>query len=285
MKAGMSCIHCCLSGFFNLVNQYDIQEEKVKEFLKFITTLNYDVTSAEILKDAHEKIKKLINNEDPYFAQKKLYNQRMLEKYSYFRQEIKKSADPIRKAVIFAIGGNIIDLLSKDTQYIDDKIRYILQKDLAVDDMDKLLADLRNAASVLYLTDNTGEIVLDKLLIETLIEHKILDKHKIVVATRGMPIINDATLEDAAEIGLTHMVKVIENGDNAPGTLLNTCSKEFQDYFNQADVVIAKGMGNFETLDESINKNIYFLFVVKCRYMAEKLGLSLDDFICKNLVR
>ena len=283
MKAGMTCLQCSLSNFFSLAEQFNIQEERVREFLTFISSLNYDVTPVEILKASHEKIKEFINNNDPFFEKKQLYNQKMLEQYSCFRQEIKNSADPLKKAVTLSIGGNIIDFLPKDNQNIDGKITNLLQRKLAVDNVDQLLEDLQNAASILYLTDNTGEIVLDKLLIETLIEHNIIDKDKITVATRGLPIINDATLEDAEAIGLTQMVNVISNGDNAPGTILETSSKEFQDYFNKADVVIAKGMGNFETLDEIENKKIYFLFVAKCEYSAVKLGVAIDDFLCKKI--
>lgn len=283
MKAGLSCLHCSLSNFFSLAEQFNIQEERVREFLTFLSNHNYNVTPVQILKATHEKIKEFINNNDPFFEKKKLYNQKMLEQYNYFRQEIKNSADPLKKAVILAIGGNIIDFLPKDNQNIDDKITNLLQRKLAVDDVDQLVEDLHNAASILYLTDNTGEIVLDKLLIETLIEYNIIAKDKITVATRGVPIINDATLEDAEAIGLTQMVNVISNGDNAPGTILETTSKEFQDYFNKADVVISKGMGNFETLDEIENKKIYFLFVAKCEYSAVKLGVAIDDFLCKKI--
>lgn len=282
MKAGISCLQCSLSNFFRLAEQFNMRHEHIKEFLTFFASLNYNVTSVEIVKASYEKTSKLINNNDPYFPQKKMYNQKMLEQYSDFCQEINTSADPIRKAITLSIGGNIIDFLPKDNKNIDDKIKNISQRSLAVDDVNELLEDLRNASSILYLTDNAGEIVLDKLLIQTLVEHNIIDKNKITVATRGLPVLNDATLEDAEEIGLTAMVKVISNGDNAPGTLLKTSSKEFQKCFNQADVVIAKGSGNFESLDDFTNKNIYFLFVIKCNYLAEKLGLNINDFICKK---
>ncbi len=282
MKASTHCLQCSLSGFFNLADQFSMEEKQVKEFFSFLAGLNYDVTPVEIMKDCHAKIKELINNDDPYLEKKKLYNQKILGQYSYFIEEINNSEDPIKKAVTLSIGGNIIDFLPKDNQNIDEKIQNILQRDLAVDDVSSLLEDLRNASSVLYLTDNCGEVVLDKLLIQTLIEHNIVDKEKIVVATRGVPIINDATIVDAEEIGLTTMLKVINNGDNAPGTLLKTTSKEFQDYFNKADVVISKGMGNYETLDEIANKKIYFLFVAKCKYAADLLGVAVDDFICKK---
>jgi len=282
LKAGISCLQCSLSNFFRLAEQFNMRHEHIKEFLTFFASLNYNVTSVEIVKASYEKTSKLINNNDPYFPQKKMYNQKMLEQYSDFCQEINTSADPIRKAITLSIGGNIIDFLPKDNKNIDDKIKNISQRSLAVDDVNELLEDLRNASSILYLTDNAGEIVLDKLLIQTLVEHNIIDKNKITVATRGLPVLNDATLEDAEEIGLTAMVKVISNGDNAPGTLLKTSSKEFQKCFNQADVVIAKGSGNFESLDDFTNKNIYFLFVIKCNYLAEKLGLNINDFICKK---
>lgn len=280
MKASLSCLQCCLTGFFTMADEFTMEEKQVKEFFTFLAGLEYDVTPVEILKASHDKIRKLIGQPDPYLEKKKLYNQKMLERYSYFSEAVNQAADPIKKAVIIAIGGNVIDFLPKDNQDIDSKIDSITQRDLAIDQVSLLVEDLKHAGSILFVTDNCGEIVLDKLLIQTLIDRRIVDPEKLVVATRGFPIINDATLEDAEAVGLTQLVKVINSGDNAPGVILASTSKAFQDHFEKADVIISKGMGNFETLDSFTDKKIYFLFVAKCRYAAEKLGVPVDGFIC-----
>ncbi len=284
MKTNVGCLQCCFANFLGIMDQFkieqDSQEEQAREFLTFLANLDYNCTPAEIVRAAHIKIKDLVNSEDPYYDKKKLYNQKMLEQYSHFYNQVIKSANPVKKAVTLAIGGNLIDFLPKNNTNFDEKIQSIFQKELVIDNYDQLIDDLQKANSILYLTDNTGEIVLDKLLIQTLIENNIIAQTNITVATRGWPIINDATFADAEDIGLTDLVRVIHNGDNNPGTILRTSSAEFREVFQNADVIISKGQGNYETLDSVEGKNIYFLFVAKCSYVADLLGVSVDDFIC-----
>ncbi|MDF2674035.1 MAG: hypothetical protein K0R09_2303, partial [Clostridiales bacterium] len=224
----------------------------------------------------------LLNNKDPYYSKKKLYNNKILEKYSYFENEIKCSANTLRKAVTLAIGGNIIDFSPKNNSIMDKSIENILNHELTTDNVDMLIEDLKKTSSILYLTDNAGEIVLDKLLIQTLIEYGIVERDRITVAVKGEPIINDATIEEAMEIGLTSIVRVIGNGDCTPGTALGLTSKEFKDVFNNAEVVISKGQGNFETLDYVQDKNIYFMLIAKCNIIASKFEVKIGSFICKN---
>jgi uncharacterized protein with ATP-grasp and redox domains len=125
-----------------------------------------------------------------------------------------------------------------------------------------------SAADILYLADNAGEIVLDRLLIES------LGPERVTVAVRGHPVINDATLEDARTAGLTDLVTVLANGSATPGTVLDGCSDEFRQRFERADLVISKGQGNYETLNE-VARDIFFLFKVKCPVVAKMTRLPL----------
>ena len=129
-----------------------------------------------------------------------------------------------------------------------------------------------NAGRILYLCDNAGEILFDKLLIEQ------LPYGKVTVSVRGFPVINDATMIDAEAAGLTALVEVIDNGSDAPGTLLEDCRRDFQERFKQADLVIAKGQGNYESLSE-VRKEIFFLLNVKCQVIARKLGYHIGDLV------
>ena len=129
------------------------------------------------------------------------------------------------------------------------------------------------AQDILYLTDNAGEIVFDRLLIEQ------LPMDRITVAVKGSPIINDATRVDAETVGLTNMVSVIDNGSDAPGTMLEDCSRAFRDRFDRADLVVAKGQGNYETLSE-VDKNIVFILKVKCPVIAGILTVTLVTWCC-----
>jgi damage-control phosphatase, subfamily I len=177
-----------------------------------------------------------------------------------------------------AIAGNIIDFGAKhdfSDELIHKEIDDALKVELNNDTVEKFRQSIENAENILYLGDNSGEIVFDKLFIEQ------LPREKITFAVRGSHIINDALLEDAKTIGLTNIVNVIDNGFNAPGTVLKNCSEEFQTAFNNADLIISKGQGNYETLSES-NKNIVFLLKIKCDIVARDLKGKVGDFVIKT---
>jgi uncharacterized protein with ATP-grasp and redox domains len=143
---------------------------------------------------------------------------------------------------------------------------------LAIDDSHALRTDLEEAKTVLYIGDNCGEIVLDKLFL------KIMRHPNVYFAVRGGPIINDATVADAALVKMEEVAKVITTGDDAPGVVWETASDEFKYYWDRADVVIAKGQGNWEGLME-ISQNIYFLLVTKCDVIARHIGVKVGDFV------
>jgi len=138
--------------------------------------------------------------------------------------------------------------------------------------MEAFQAAVNSAKKILYLGDNTGEIVFDRLLIEQ------LSPDRVTYVVRGAPVINDATMIDAENTGMTKMVRVIENGTDAPGTILSICSDNFLEYFNSTDLIISKGQGNYETLSEE-DKNIFFLFKAKCRIAARDAGCELGDIV------
>jgi len=132
------------------------------------------------------------------------------------------------------------------------------------------------AERILYLADNAGEIVFDRLLIER------LPTEKVTVAVRGLPVINDATLIDAEYAGITELVEVIDNGSDAPGTILEDCSEAFLERFHAADLIISKGQGNYETLSQ-VHKDIYFLLKVKCPVVARDVGCQMNSLVLQRL--
>ena len=174
-----------------------------------------------------------------------------------------------------AVAGNIIDFGAKhdySDKQIHEEINKMLSTDLSNSHTEELKQEIDRAEKILYLGDNAGEIVFDKLFVEQ------LPKNKITFAVRGKPVINDATMEDAKAIGLTEIVKVIDNGAGYPGTVIESCSEEFQKIFNEADLIISKGQGNYETLSEN-KSNIFFLLKIKCDIVARDLNKSLGDFV------
>ncbi len=288
MKIHLKCLECILHSFFNLLNEFNVdenvQKQMTRKFLVYLSTVDFELSPPEIGRYTHNMIKKILNTKDPYFDLKKIHNKQILDKYDFFYKKINHTDNPVKSALTLSIAGNIIDMSPNHNLSMEETIKNALKQNLKIDDSDILIKDLKQGKSVLYLADNAGEIVFDKLLLQILLEKKIIKKEQIIVAVRGYPTINDATIEDAKDIGLINMVKVIDNGDDAPGTILETTSNEFKNIFDKSELIIAKGQGNFECLNLVKNKNIYFMFIVKCKLIGDEIGTSIGDLICKKTV-
>jgi damage-control phosphatase, subfamily I len=215
----------------------------------------------------HRRIRELTGKEDPYREAKEHQNRTALEFYDRFSREVAGAANGLEMAVRLAIAGNVIDLGVKS--HLDESQILAAIEDCLTDpldgDIDQFAQAVAGATRILYLTDNAGEIVLDRLLIER------LPRDRVTVAVKGAPVINDATRADAEIAGITSLVNVIDNGSDAPGTILEDCNGVFRRHFAHADLIIAKGQGNYETLREA-SAPLYFLLRVKCPVLARDLG-------------
>jgi uncharacterized protein with ATP-grasp and redox domains len=206
---------------------------------------------------------------DPYRQLKRQYNDVALALVSELQPLVSKAEDPLLMAIRLAIAGNIVDFGVDNSFSLEQAVQESLTVDFAINDYPEFQTQLETANTILYLGDNTGEIVFDKLLVEELLH---LGK-QVTFAVRGNPVINDATLEDARYVGLTQLVEVITPGGTLPGTLLSEASPEFQRLFQSADLVISKGQGNFEGLSE-VSRPIFFLLKAKCTPIAKALGVA-----------
>lgn len=222
----------------------------------------------------HRHLKKISNCEDPYKRLKEKADDIALKYLDIVKKEvsIEDDLERIRKKVLATIAGNVIDFgpFSTDMDIIS-KIDETLKGELTIDNSEEFLNDLKNSKKVLYICDNAGEIVFDKLLIEEIKRYV----EEVVVAVKGKPILNDATLEDAKFVGIDEIAKVISVGEDIIGVLLEECSQEFLNELNNTDMIVAKGMGNYESLteyDSEIKKPLYYIFKVKCTPVAEYLG-------------
>jgi len=202
------------------------------------------------------------------------------------REKLELSEDPLKAAIQYAMTGNYIDFGALD-RIDEEELQRILDHsaDNHVDGQEylKLRKELKKAKRIVYLTDNCGEIVTDKLLIEEI--QKENPEAAVTVIVRGFPVLNDATMEDAVQVGLTGMVHVIGNGSEIAGTCLDEISEEAKEFIDSADVILAKGQGNFETL-RMCGKNIYYIFMCKCEMFAERFqvprfsGMLISDKSC-----
>ena len=212
----------------------------------------------------HRRLREITGVDDPYRKTKDWQNRVAMDLIPTFRAEVESASDPLLMAARLAIAGNVIDM-GVNGNLTEADVRQALKQALTepfFGEEDRFRQAIAQAKSILYLADNAGEIAFDRLLVEQLLPERV------TFVVRGAPVLNDATLIDARTVGLDQIVEVIDNGSDAPGTLLPDCSQELRDQFATADLIIAKGQGNFETLSNELG-NIFFLFKVKCLVIAD----------------
>jgi len=247
----------------------------VRKVLHYASTIDLDQSPPVVCQQILERVSQLTGVPDPYRYQKQKSNQTVMRMYDILKKKVQLSTDPFGQAVRLAIAGNVIDfgiystLSGKD---IESAIHQSLATEMADEKIQGFRAAIEEATDILYLADNAGEIVLDRLFIETM-------KHpRVTLVVRGGAILNDATWSDAEGVGLTRLVTVMDNGSNAPGTVLGHCSPQFNNAFQQADLVIAKGQGNYESLHDC-DKDIVFLLKAKCAIVAKSLNSKLGEMV------
>ncbi len=282
MEIYLDCMPCFLRQGLDtarlITDDTSIHEQIVRDILKLAHTMDLSQSPPAIAQKIHQRIRQLTGIEDPYAPYKRQHNEFALKLLEKLQSVVDQSDNPLETAVRLAIAGNIIDLGVKTTisdTDIQKTIEASLKAPFAHEIVEALRADIQHAQTILYLADNAGEIVLDRLLLG------LLPAEKVIVAVKGAPIINDATMEDAEQAGITQTYRVIDNGSDAPGTILDDCSDPFQKCFEQADLVIAKGQGNYETLS-AVDKNVYFILKAKCPVIATDLGCDIGQMILKK---
>lgn len=283
MKTYLDCIPCFVRQALDSVRMTtedeQIHEKVLREVLRLESEMDMNQCPPAMAQKIHRFIRQKTGIEDPYLEVKNRFNKLALKMYPELRRKTETSTDPLETAVRLAIAGNIIDFGVNSTVEQADVERTINQSLKAPLDM-QALEQFREAISkaedVLYLGDNAGEIVFDRLLIEQ------LPWKKITFVVKGGPILNDATIEDAEIIGLTDFVNVIDNGSDAPGTILESCSEMFCSRFEESDLIIAKGQGNCESLS-SVDKKIFFMVRPKCTVLARHLDCEIGNLVLSRL--
>ena len=223
-------------------------------------------------------VKKRLGDVDLYQKIKEESNRRALELYPRLKENVRNAQDRLLTAVEIAIAGNVIDYGAKNTLDIEQEIEKLFNEEFyhvgkTIFEYKEFAKDLHAAKRVLYLADNAGEVVFDRVLIE-----EFFEKKTVIYAVRERPIINDATQKDAYDCGIDKIAKIMSSGVESPGTILKYCSKEFMDIFEDAEFIISKGQGNYEALS-GVRRPIYFLFRAKCPVIARHAGVPVGDIV------
>lgn len=275
------CLICQVKALEKRVEKYEIPADQrnklITGLLKKIATIDLENSySPEITIDILNILKKSSEIADPYLPEKKQGNREMLDRYDEFRKMIQQSDNSFDTALRLAVAGNIIDFGPTHVFDVKGTIEQVLVTDFAINHSEQLRQEIENAETILYLGDNAGEIVMDKLFLET------LNHPNVWFAVREHPVLNDVTRREAEEVGIGDFARIISNGDDAPSTLLHRVSDEFRQVYEQADLIISKGMGNYEGLMFEADPRLFFLLMVKCDVIGQKIGALKGDFVVKN---
>lgn len=278
MKINEQCLPCLVNQAIKTARLANAENREAlySKIFAQMSRMDFSKTNPEIIGENYRLIKEHVGSADPYREIKSYYNQLFSEQMDTFEQQIHSLED----AVKYAIVANIIDFnpihgnVQENVQHFFSDMENL---SLIVNDVGALRRDVETAKSILYIGDNCGEICFDKLLIRRI---KTLNPHcTVYFGVRGEAVVNDSTEEDAYAVGMDECATVISNGDYALGTVLSRVSPAFREVYRNADVVIAKGQANYESLSDE-NQNIYFLLMVKCKTIAEYIGVPEKSLVC-----
>jgi len=282
MKTVLDCLPCFVRQTVEAVRavtaEPDVHEQVTRRVLRRIAEMNFDDCPARIGREIHRFIREATGNPDPYLGGKKRFNQFALDLLPDLEARVAGAPDPFEAAVRLAITGNIIDFGiagEVERSRVEQSVDQALHKPIDREMVRELQRAVSTAGDILYLGDNAGEIVFDRLLVER------IGGEKVTFVVNTHPVLNDATMEDARETGLADIVPVVENGSDGLGTMLDICSPTFRDRFDEAELVIAKGQANYETLSD-VDKDIFFLLVAKCPVIARHIGCPVASMVIER---
>ena len=278
MRTYLDCIPCLMNQALRAARLATDNEERIKKVLDAVGEMIKAIPMGNPPPKTAMRIYRLVGemtgNWDPLHDLKKQHTRMALDLYPILKEKIHRSHDRLHTALRYAIAGNVIDCGINHRIDIEEEIDLILKQDLAISDYDNFRRYQAFADEILYIGDNAGESVFDRLLIEEL-------DMPVTYVVRSAPIINDVTYEDALMAGLGAVSTLVESGAEAPGTVLEICSPEFRERFYRSKFVISKGQGNFEALSET-PAPLFFLLMAKCPVIARDIGVNVGDMVLKG---
>jgi hypothetical protein len=279
MRTYFDCIPCFFRQALAAARMATDDDEKIKELMNhlgnMLPRISYQATPPEVAMQVYAKVTELTGVADPYRKLKEENTAAALRLYPAARKLLRQSDDQLLTAIRLAIAGNIIDFGPDSAFTIQQTKHDVLGRDFAIFDYAAFKRKLKETDTILYIGDNAGEAVFDRLLIET------LDK-PVTFAVRDRPIINDAIYEDAVAAGIPEVAGIISSGSGAPGVIPDTCSAEFLETMSDQTMIIAKGMGNFEALSET-SYPVFFLLLVKCEVIGKDVGVPGGSIVLKGI--
>ena len=280
MKIKPQCYVCIYNQIFNLIKRMNLDlflaGEIMREGAGILSRYKMNVTPPEIAAEIYSFVYKKAGVYDPFKDAKKESIKKALIFKPKLKEYVKSSKDPLFAAVKVAVAGNVIDLGINKSFDLEEELKLLENMEFKINYFEDFKKRVKESKTICYLADNAGENIFDEILIETVKEIKDVEVFYVV---RGKPIINDVTKEDLKGLEIEKLAKIIDSGVDTPGFFLQRATKESKEILYNSDMVISKGMGNFEVLFEEVNREVFFLFKVKCEVVGSKVGCDVGDYV------
>ena len=283
MRMQEKCLPCMVNQAIRVAEMTGAENREAlyrKVFLH-LAGLDYTRTTPEAIGGTFRIIKEHLGNPDPYRAVRRAANECFLALLPAFEARLEAAPDPFHAALLFAAMANVVDYNPMHDISLEDMLsRFdgVERRSFAIDDSADLRARLACAQTILFIGDNCGEICVDRLLVERI--RRMNPQADIAFAVRGAPVVNDSIAEDASFVGMDRFARVVSNGDDSLGTVLDRVSPDFRTLFDAADIVIAKGQANYESLSASGKEGCFFLMLAKCAVIAGDAGVPVGEMVC-----
>ncbi len=285
LNIASECVECIINQSARVASTLGVDDALGKKLVdtakEMSKNFSFGQTPPEVATPVYHTLSEILQTEDIYDVIKRHSTQQALRFLPVLQKRLEESRDPFLTSLKIAVAGNVIDLASQKAFDLEKELEKIFDTDFAIDDTKKLHALLEDANKAVVLGDNAGEHVFDKLFIQTL--QKLFPHIKFFYFVRSKPIINDVTLKETKEIAFDEVCEVVDSGVETPGFVYTQANQKAKELFDSADLVLSKGMGNYECLSPSHKSPIAFLLKVKCSVVAASLGKAIGDIVCKTV--
>ncbi len=282
MNMTPKCVVCIFSQALRVCETLHADEETTKKVLDSVACMvprwHFDETPPQVAARVYPKIAEILHTDDIYKEYKKEATERARRFVPYIESMIERSVDPFHASLKAAVAGNVIDLAATTQFDLEEEVQRVFDTPFAIDDSGALRSLLEDASRLLVIADNAGEHLFDKVMMQHI--KSIFPSIEIGYMVRGVPIINDVTCKEAKDARIDEVADIIDSGVDTPGLDLSRANAKAIEAYEKADVVIAKGMGNYESLNDNSTRPTFFLLKVKCEVVASSLGRDVGDIVC-----
>ncbi len=282
MKLEPECVACIFSQALRVCQTLGIDKQTTKRVLDEVASMvpgfSFSQTPPQVAADVYPRIADILGVDDIYRDYKAEAVRHAASIADTVEKRVFGARNRFHAALKASVAGNVIDLAATHSFSLEEEVARVFETPFAVDDSEELYRALLDAKRLLFIGDNAGEHLFDRILLRIIAEE--FPQIETGYAVRGRPIINDITLKEAKEAGIDKVARIIDSGVDTPGFDLQRLSEEARKFYESADLVIAKGMGNYESMNDTSTKPTFYLLKVKCSVVASSLNRNIGDIIC-----